>query len=97
MKKFLTAFLIGAFVFGVGSSNFNFVSANSQNDKNFTQNDKQKNPPQMKNGENPPEPPKDSNGKPLPPPDKKNVNSDDKKNSPDSQKDSSDKKFQVQK
>ena len=30
-------------------------------------------PPQIKNGEQPPEPPKDENGKPLPPPDGKGM------------------------
>lgn len=73
MKKILTAILIGSFVFGVGATNF--VSAksiisdsykyadgrDSHADKNMQSHD----------GKNPPEPPKDSNGNPLPPPDKK--------------------------
>ena len=45
MKKFLTALLIGAFVFGVCS--VNIQAANNQ----------------------PPSPPVDANGNPLPPPD----------------------------
>lgn len=34
-----------------------------------------KKPPQFKNGETPPEPPKDSNGNPMKPPERKTTNS----------------------
>ena len=73
MKKILTALLIGAFVFGVGTANFASAKSvvsdsykyadgrDSHADKNM----------QDSNGKNPPEPPKDSDGKPMPPPDKK--------------------------
>ena len=65
MKKFLTALLIGAFVFGVGSADISTAKAAS--DKNQSTHDKfDKN----RDGDNqrPLEPPKDENGNPMSPP-----------------------------
>lgn len=72
MKKILTAFLIGAFVFGVSVADMNFASAQSSEKKIETQakNSAEKNS-DGKDMKKPPEPPKDSNGNPIPPPDKK--------------------------
>ena len=68
MKKFLTALFIGAFVFGVGATNIQTASAaNSDRAKEtHDQFDKQKKHDGDKS--NRPEPPKDSNGNPMPPP-----------------------------
>ncbi len=65
MKKFLTALLIGAFVFGVGSADISTAKAAS--DKNQSTHDKfDKN--RDGDSQRPPEPPKDENGNPMPPP-----------------------------
>lgn len=107
MKKFLTALLIGAFIFAVGTANFasarSIVSdsykyadgRDSHADKKETKDLKStgKDGEQMKthDGKNPPEPPKDSDGKPLPPPDKNNgeqMNNHDGKNPPEPPRDS---------
>lgn len=71
MKKFLTALLIGAFVFGVGTADMNFASAKSAEKTVSTQaKDKAQQKLDGDDMKKPPEPPKDSNGNPLPPPDK---------------------------
>lgn len=78
MKKLLTGLLIGAFVFGLGAADIQPVSASSSKDYKETKQkiDKAKEKVDKtqdkfdKDGKNPPEPPKDSNGNPMPPPDK---------------------------
>ena len=113
MKKILTALLIGAFVFGVGTADMNFASAKSV-EKTIADAAKDKVQQKLDGNDEkkPPEPPKDSNGNPLPPPDKdknskhvkngdktsadsdaknsqhRNKNSADEKNPPESPKDS---------
>ena len=83
MKKILTGLLIGAFVFGVGATSVQPVSAASLDnvketkdkfDKSKQKFDKAK---EKFDGDksNRPEPPKDENGNPLPPPDKKDGDS----------------------
>ena len=72
LKKMLSALLIGAFVFGISFNNAEVASAKTA-DKSIQTEDKN-NPPQMKDGQKPPEPPKDANGNPLPPPDKQDGN-----------------------
>ena len=61
LKKILASAVIGAFVVGVSANNLQPVSAAipeiAKNDLNI-----------LSNNQKPPEPPKDSNGKPLPPP-----------------------------
>ena len=71
MKKILTALLIGAFIFGVGTSDMNFASAKSA-EKTITTQAKDKVHQKLDGDEmkKPPEPPKDSNGNPIAPPDK---------------------------
>ena len=66
MKKFFTAILIGAFVFGVGSADISTAKAAS--DKNQGTHDKFDKNRDGGSQNRPPEPPKDSNGNPLPPP-----------------------------
>ena len=75
MRKFLTALLIGAFVFSVGAADMNFASAKSA-EKTITDTAKDKVQQKLdgKDMKKPPEPPKDSNGNPLPPPDKNSSN-----------------------
>ena len=48
-------------------------SADTSYIQQVSQDTSDKQPPKMKNGEQPPEPPKDKDGNPLPPPDGKNV------------------------
>ena len=85
MRKFLSGLLIGAFVFGVSAADIQPASAESSKDykqvkqkidKSKQKLDKaqEKYNQNKKSGENPPEPPKDENGNPMPPPDR---NSDD--------------------
>ncbi len=59
LKKFLSAVLIGAFVFGISFNAAEVASAKTADKSIHTE-----------NKTDPPEPPKDANGKPLPPPDK---------------------------
>ena len=78
-KKLLSSLLIGAFVFGVGAANVQPVNAASLDKVKETKEkyDKAKDKfGQMRDGDNSnrPEPPKDSNGNPMPPPDGDNSN-----------------------
>ena len=83
MTKLLSGLLIGAFVFGVGAADLQPASAASISDakaakdkfdkskKKFDQTkDKADKTRDKFDGKNPPEPPKDKNGNPMPPPDK---------------------------
>ena len=83
MTKLLSGLLIGAFVFGVGAADLQPASAASISDakaakdkfdkskKKFDQTkDKADKTRDKFDGKNPPEPPKDENGNPMPPPDK---------------------------
>ena len=83
MKKILSSLLIGAFVFGIGAANIQTMSAASLDKVKETKQkyDKAK---EKFYGTNRPEPPKDSNGNPMAPPDR---NSDDS-NRPELPKDS---------
>ena len=62
---------------GIALGTIRVLAASNSADSSYIQqvsqdtNDKQ--PPKMKNGEQPPEPTKDKDGNPLPPPDGKNV------------------------
>ena len=92
MKKILTAFLIGAFVFGLGAADISQCNAAALDKVKETKQkyDKAKNKfDKVTDGDKttrqkPPEPPKDSNGNPMAPPDR---NSDDS-NRPEPPKDS---------
>ena len=69
MKKFLTALFIGAFVFGVGTTNIQTASA-AGFDKVGMPQEKIDMSKDNHDGDksNRPEPPKDANGKPMAPP-----------------------------
>ena len=80
-KKFLSGLLVGAFVFGLGAADVQIASADSLDkvkeakqkyDKAKDTFDKAQDAfGKNKSGDkNPPEPPKDSNGNPMPPPDR---------------------------
>ena len=95
MKKFLSGLIVGAFVFGLGAADVQPVSADSLDkvkeakqkyDKAKDTFDKAKDTfGKNKSGDKtPPEPPKDSDGKPMPPPDKNSSDS----NRPEPPKDS---------
>ena len=90
MKKLLTGLLIGAFVLGLGAADIQPVSAASVKDlkeakekvdKAKEKVDKVKDKVDKakdkfnKDDKNPPEPPKDSNGNPMAPPDRNNDDS----------------------
>ena len=89
-KKILSGLIIGAFVFGVGAANVQHVSADSLDkaqqakQKYDKAKDKYDKTTEKFDGKTPPEPPKDSDGKPMAPPDR---NSDDT-NRPEPPKDS---------
>ena len=70
LKKILSGALIGAFVFGISAGNIQPVSAASVKDAKTTLDKAKDKFDKNSNGENPPEPPKDENGNPLPPPEK---------------------------
>lgn len=82
LKKILSGALIGAFAFGIGASGIQSASAASLGDTKKITDAKDKfesvrdkfNGARNSDSTNPPEPPKDENGNPLPPPDR---NSDD--------------------
>ena len=80
-KKILSGLIIGAFIFGVGATSVQPVSAASSDNVKATKDKFDK----VRDGDksNRPEPPKDSNGKPIAPP-----NRGDKSNRPEPPKDS---------
>ncbi len=89
LKKVLTGALIGAFIFGVSASSIQPVSAASSRDAEITFDKQGKTKNKFErtrnemagndrntDGKNPPEPPKDSNGNPIAPPDRNNNDND---------------------
>ena len=88
MKKILAGALIGAFIFNVGVINSASATSIPIDKAPVQAQDNNKNNSDMKN---PPEPPKDENGNPMPPPDKNksdnNKNNSDMKNPPEPPKD----------
>ena len=75
-KKFLSGLIIGAFVFGLGAADVqtacaaSFDNAKEAKDKFDKTKDKFDKAKDKFDGKTPPEPPKDSNGNYMPPPDK---------------------------